>query len=275
MSSKHHTLTRTELESFSLNPFILRGVESLLAERRMDPDKIRILDWGCGRGRSVAKLRLAGFEAYGLDIDERVLENGKPLISQLGFTGTEILQHIDKSEHFPDGFFDMVFSEQVLEHVQNLDCVLEEIRRISSVGSIGIHLFPGAWNVIEGHIHIPFVHWLPKHSIRRLLIFTGLLLGYGPTGGWPENEGKTLWEKSAVFEQYLRRKTFYRPTKRIISKLKEYGFEVKREIFFTRGKRTRFLPKVLSRNGFPEGSIALITSVPCNPKSAETHLCRS
>jgi 2-polyprenyl-3-methyl-5-hydroxy-6-metoxy-1,4-benzoquinol methylase len=37
---------------------------------------LRVLDWGCGRGTTVAKLVEMGFDAYGVDIDPEPIKNG-------------------------------------------------------------------------------------------------------------------------------------------------------------------------------------------------------
>lgn len=164
MGSKHDILTEEELSEFSLS----KSLEHLLAdfacsfEPPFKPEQINVLDWGCGRGRSVAKLREKGYNAYGIDIDEKVLKNGYPLFAKRGLKPENIIFHNDQIDKFEDNFFHIIFSEQVLEHVKDINSMTHELARLTAPGGIGIHQFPGKYNVNEGHLFMPIVHWLPK-----------------------------------------------------------------------------------------------------------------
>ena len=67
-------------------------------------------------------------------------------VSKLGFHQT--LSH---------RFFDIVISNQVLEHIESIDLVIDEIARITKSGGIGLHIFPSRRHLIEAHLKMPFI----------------------------------------------------------------------------------------------------------------------
>jgi hypothetical protein len=70
---------------------------------------------------------------------------------------------------FPDGSFDIVYSNSVIEHVGNRadqERFAAEIRRVAR----GVFLqTPNRWFFIEPHFIAPFVHYLPPRLAQRLL----------------------------------------------------------------------------------------------------------
>lgn len=100
-----------------------------------------MLDWGCGRGRSVVLLNQEGYAAYGVDIDRSYLNRGEDLFRKRGLDPEQLLAVIDAESRtsWPDGYFHVVFSEQVFEHVKDLDQVASEMNRVSKLGGKGFH----------------------------------------------------------------------------------------------------------------------------------------
>ena len=104
---------------------------------QLNPDS-KILDFGCGAGETVYHYRKQKFQAFGVDIKEyyRAVEENCYQEKLINPT-TQIFHTIDTNKYripFEDNTFDFVFSEQVLEHVQNLSEALEEIKRILKIG---------------------------------------------------------------------------------------------------------------------------------------------
>lgn len=57
---------------------------------------------------------------------------------------------------FADGAFDIVFSSSVLEHVEDLDGLLGEMRRVLSPGGVAVHIVPSAvWRILTSVMHYP------------------------------------------------------------------------------------------------------------------------
>ncbi|MGE4158982.1 MAG: class I SAM-dependent methyltransferase [Planctomycetota bacterium] len=111
---------------------------------------MRILDLGCGAGGMVQELSDKGFEAWGCDFES---ENKNP--------GPRCLSIDPRPYHLPfeDGFFDLVVSNQVFEHVHNPEETCREILRVLKPEGAGIHVFPSRWRLIEPHVYVPLATW--------------------------------------------------------------------------------------------------------------------
>ncbi|MGM0488398.1 MAG: class I SAM-dependent methyltransferase, partial [Planctomycetota bacterium] len=186
-------------------------LEHACAELHLDRSDLRILDWGCGRGRTVAKLLNEGYSAYGLDIDPLPLSNGRQWFEQHGYDPDERLLHVAPGQKVPfvDGFFHVILSEQVLEHVEPIQETIAEMGRLTACGGFGIHVFPAKWRVFEPHLFMPMVHWLPKNSVRDLAIRLCVVSGIEPRPHWPDNQGNVR-ERAQKYAHYSRKRTFYR-----------------------------------------------------------------
>ena len=65
---------------------------------------------------------------------------------------------------FPDGSFDVILSNHVIEHVGERNQQLAhlcEIRRVMAPGGVGYLAVPNRWMVIEPHYRLAFLSWLP------------------------------------------------------------------------------------------------------------------
>ncbi len=92
---------------------------------RIGPESV-ILDLGAGAGIVEAlNFRGVAAKACGVDPDERVLENPYLDEGRVGF-GEDI--------PYPDDTFDVVFSDNVLEHLENPQAVFDEVARVLKPG---------------------------------------------------------------------------------------------------------------------------------------------
>ena len=255
MSTKHDALSEADMQRFCMNPALL-GQLRAQARARTTPS-LRILDWGCGRGRSVALLRQEGLEAFGIDIDRAVLRNGHDLFRARGLDPERLLRHIDDIGTLGEGDFDVVFSEETLEHVADLAAVALESFRLLRPGGLAVHSFPGSRWLVEPHVHMPLVHWLPQGGPRRLLIRLCLLFGFGPRPPWPEARDAGLRQRLAVYDRYLAEKTSYRPREAVMAIFAGAGFEGRWLGDAPAAGWRRLLPAVLRDNGFPAGHLLL------------------
>jgi SAM-dependent methyltransferase len=71
-----------------------------------------------------------------------------------------------------------------MEHVDDLDAVLSEIDRVLKPGGVVLSIFPSRDVFREGHIGIPFSHWLARDSKPRFY-YTWALRSLG-LGTWKE-----------------------------------------------------------------------------------------
>jgi SAM-dependent methyltransferase len=164
-----------------------------------------VLDYGCGAGQIVAPLRAAGVNACGCD----VFFGGGDYSSQVPaeFWNTAVFPMQDGKIPFPSETFDLVVSNQVLEHVNDLPAVLAEMHRVLKPGGAVLSLFPDRSVWREGHCGIPLLHWFPKHS--RLRVYYALTLRALGLGANKGNKGLMQWSED--FCQWLDQWTYYRP----------------------------------------------------------------
>lgn len=171
----------------------------------------RILDFGCGRGVTVALLRKRGFQAWGVDVEPLYISSGAgyflistpfPILSLLDADGRSV---------FLDGHFDIVLSDQVLEHVPDLDLFAREVARVTAPGGIGLHILPAKHRPIEPHYHLPLVHWLPKGELRRKAIHVLLSAGVG-TRRFVEH---SVGDRTRIIADFADGQTYYRSLREI------------------------------------------------------------
>jgi ubiquinone/menaquinone biosynthesis C-methylase UbiE len=87
----------------------------------------KVLDLGCGTGRLTTRLAEKGGNVIGLDGSEGMLNVARSKNSNADY----VLHDLSKTLPFADQEFDMVTSNLVLEHIENLDFFFSEIARVS------------------------------------------------------------------------------------------------------------------------------------------------
>jgi len=84
----------------------------------------RILDVGCATGEYCRILNKQGFECVGVDMNPEYVANARA-------SGVEAYCMDAESLKFADNSFDTVILFEVLEHLNNPDCVLKEVKRVA------------------------------------------------------------------------------------------------------------------------------------------------
>ena len=217
-------LALTEAEvSFPHRRSLLLSIEEFHRESGLDKSQIRILDWGCGRGAVVFALRDLGYDVYGVDPTSEAIESGRQLARVRGLDAEEVLKVFDAEggTPYPDEFFDFTYSNQVFEHIEDIDQVACELTRVMKVGGKGIHIFPAQYFVLERHLSMPFVHWLPKNRLRWALI--RLFVALGAHAEIPAYRGLSGAERAERIYRFSRDRTFYRPIGRICAAFERAG----------------------------------------------------
>jgi SAM-dependent methyltransferase len=138
-----------------------------------------VLDIGCGRGDRVAWLCEHGWDAYGADIVDDYVIAGRGFMAQRALGSDRLRTIRDEGLPFAPMMFDVVLSDQVLEHVGALDEFAKDIARVTASCGVGLHVFPAKWCPLEPHLKLPLVHWLPKGQVRRTAIRLMLRGGLG------------------------------------------------------------------------------------------------
>jgi SAM-dependent methyltransferase len=98
------------------------------------------LDLGAGSGH-VVQMNFRGMAARicGVDPDPRVLENPHLDEGRVGFA---------ESIPYPDSTFDLVFSDNVLEHLEVPEIAFQEIRRVLKPGGLFLAKTPNRWHYV-------------------------------------------------------------------------------------------------------------------------------
>lgn len=181
---------------------------------------LRVLDFGCGQGLLVASLLSTGVEAYGVDINANYLATGRPYFEREGRWHPNRLSLIgeDGRTVFEDGFFDIIVSDQVCEHVTDIDQFLSEQHRLLKPNGIALHILPARWHVFESHIGVPFAHWPGNPRWRRALIRSWLRLIE------PRASRASLRDRARRYERYLEEQTHYRTWADLLAAFAQHGF---------------------------------------------------
>lgn len=203
--------------------------------------KICILDVGCGNGELIAYLSDClpllnpglEFEFHGLDVtDSNVQADGffevtvRMLIErQPDVDWRSRLSLITSTSPWPydDGYFDIVMSNQVLEHVADHSRFFAETRRCLRDSGASFHLFPLIHYIQEGHIHIPLVHWIKRHGLLQSYIRMMSRLGFGSFSEHREKYGMTLRHYAEEHADYMTFMTNYLTAGELLSHCKRAG----------------------------------------------------
>ena len=162
---------------------------------------------GCGEGRLIRFMAEFGHRLHGFDLPDRA----EALRANMGpLFGDEYADRIRLMEDerripFDDGQFDVVYANQVFEHVRFLDQMVSEVTRVLRPGGTLIALFPLATYPIEGHALIPFAHWLPPGQVRQRYFTAMLACRLGR-----RLPGMGARASAAEWDARLRDYTFYR-----------------------------------------------------------------
>lgn len=190
-----------------------------LIKRMRNSQSLRVLDYGCGNGDMVRYLRSNGVNCYGTDLFEALCSYTS--INDLRLAG--IVKPLASKGGVPFQMkFDLIISNQVFEHVHDLDTALSHIKRALTSDGIMHHHFPCQETIREGHIGIPFAHWFPKGQTR--FIYTLLLrcLGWGYHKG---DKSPLAWTEYKL--KWIDEHCVYRNYTEILNLLTtKYGFEV-------------------------------------------------
>ena len=224
---------------------------SVLATELKTRPTIRVLDIGCGRGALIAYLHQglsclfpeSTIELYGFDQAGHGAQTAggyrRETIDFLTLHAEPIewemrIASVAPGARWPwdDGFFDAAVSNQVLEHVHDAEEFFRETSRVLKPGGISIHLFPVKDYIYEGHIFIPFSHYIKDHDLAVAYLRFMHRLGFGWAYGTPNPVMQADW---------FHRFTKYRSKGELLDVCRKYNlrtsFRYTREFYTTKVRR--------------------------------------
>src|SRR3989344_4219649 len=123
---------------------------SILSEFR-DISESKVLDIGCGNGLISKNLREYCKELIAVDVEDKRLIEGD----------YKFILVKDENLPFEKNYFDIIISNQVIEHVTDQDLHIKEIFRVLSDKGICYLATPNKYWPIEPHYYLPFLGLLP------------------------------------------------------------------------------------------------------------------
>ena len=199
---------------------------------------IKVLDFGCGSGELVRLLLGDGYDAYGAD----VYYEGKYHKPQEDLFNRRVFKMAPNNIPFENEYFDVIITNMVFEHVENLSLVLSEIARVCNRGGMVISVFRLKNTWYEGHAGVYFLHWFKQGSKlqKKYYQLYNSLMG-----------AKTKLERKEQIN-FLEKWTHYRSLSEVKVCFKKVNFENLKfiESFFFDfkvGSKWPFLTKILTR----------------------------
>lgn len=146
-------VSETTSRQLTMGAFLRERLETL----KLGP---RVLDLGCGEGKSVDLFRSIDPEVawVGVDIE------ASPEVCQRRRTDARFVTFDGVQLPFEDDAFDVVFSHQVLEHVERPAELLREVRRVLRPGG----RFIGSTSHLEPYHSFSYFNFSPW-GLRRIL----------------------------------------------------------------------------------------------------------
>jgi SAM-dependent methyltransferase len=230
---------------------------------RCPPDAVvRLLDAGCGDGELIIYLaknlpllhKSLHFEIYGFDVSNHgVQKDGfssttmAHLQSQIpGVSWRDRISYISTDEKwcYPDEFFQVIISNQVMEHVNDHELFFSEMHRTLQRDGFSVHLFPLKHYIYEGHLLLPFVHRIKNYPVLFSYIKLLSRLGMGKFKWQKKSSGVALDTYAERHADYLHYFTNYISYKDALWLAKKYKMRI--SFKYTRELYTRKALSILS-----------------------------
>ena len=127
----------------------------------------RGLEIGCGDGTQSILLREICEELISTDINASDIPCER--LEKLNFVSADA-----GNLPFPDKYFDLVYSSNVLEHIENLDQAFSEMSRVLTDDGLMIHCLPNAtWKILQLTLWFPFRIKILIAKIGEIICKTG------------------------------------------------------------------------------------------------------
>ena len=165
-------------------------------------------------------------DAYGADVFFDGMDwSSSDSLRQLVDDG-KVKEIRDDRLDWPDGYFDVIISDQVLEHVEDLEKVVSECARVLAPGGTMLHQYPAKEVIREAHIGTPWAHRL-KGSVRTSSIVAASYMNMGKHRR--PNESRLDWARR--MGTWIDTYCSYRARDEVEACIRSYGFLVQHDEF--------------------------------------------
>ena len=211
----------------SITHLHLLSVVNTEIKRNLEKSLIKILDVGCGNGHLIDYLSQTlvllhpstEFEIYGLDVNDCSVQSANYLSKTIKLLSGKYIEvpwrervsMIASHDRWPftENFFDVILSNQVLEHVHDHDLFFSEIARTLKEGGMSVHLYPLKHYFYEGHLSLPLVHRILNYDILYFYIKFLSRIGLGKFKHHNATTGISLTEYTQAHADYMHFNTNY------------------------------------------------------------------
>ena len=107
--------------------------------------------------------------------------------------------------------------------MSNKNRFIEELNRILKKGGVSYNILPAKYRVVEVHLNMPFVHWLPKNIFRKYLI---IFFNFFKFNHWVECKNLPFLQQVQYYYEYSLKKTFYSSASSLFNNFRKKGFDV-------------------------------------------------
>ncbi|MBW1894659.1 MAG: methyltransferase domain-containing protein [Deltaproteobacteria bacterium] len=213
------------------------------AERQRFGDCVKILDAGCGGCNLIQNLHerllksktVNNFEIYGFDVNDFKRE-GNFLDRPIHFLTNRYpeipwqdrLKLVGQNDKWPfeNQYFEVVISDQVVEHLKNHLFFFSEMARVLSPTGFSLQSIPFREKVFDGHVSLPLAHKFKSYDFIYNFIYLFSLLGFGKYKEVGKRKGITISEYSINQADYLVSKINYLSRKEFLSLCKSLDLKV-------------------------------------------------
>tara|TARA_B100000242_G_scaffold286649_1_gene252494 strand:- start:841 stop:1635 length:795 start_codon:yes stop_codon:yes gene_type:complete len=127
-----------------------------------------ILDFGCGKGNLLKRLKEESIGSVLCGID--IFNSQEELDFAKNNSNIEEIKAIKPYQNIPfDYKFDIITANQVFEHIEDKNKVFDQLKNSLKDGGILITGFPTKEIIVEPHLKLPLIHFLPKRSFIQNL----------------------------------------------------------------------------------------------------------
>lgn len=162
---KYHQ-KRIHREEIPANPRTIRAIRSA-----MDVRNKKILEVGSETGRDSIYLAKLGADCVLLDYVDASLETARRIADRQGVK-VQTIQADARSMPFEDGFFDLVYSQGLLEHYADPLPLLKEQIRVLKKGGFLLADVPQKYHIytVVKHILMLFGRWTPNWETQYSIV---------------------------------------------------------------------------------------------------------